>query len=211
MAATTTVAEASTGVRQITMDIYMTTPAKRRATKTSEGKEEKVDKRVVPDRGFDGDGEGKEWQHAMRENIIKEVGLSADQVERVMQIVVEAFKSQVVWDATRVAMQIVKEDYEPRKSANSIIIHRADQWIDKEFCQPAGLNLDERTKIAMLEVKGFQDGGWREYRWKVYNKGLPEREGGRWLCPPRGKRGWAPAFPFRRGRRRWRMLTIDLM
>ena len=91
------------------------------------------------------------WQQVMRENIIKEVGLNADQADRIMKIVVESFKVQVVREAKKVALKTVQDDCELRKSANSIIIHRVDQWINEEFCPPE-LNSAVKTTMAFHQM-----------------------------------------------------------
>jgi hypothetical protein len=92
-----------------------------------------------------------EWQHEMRTNIEKEVGLTEEQVAKVMNIVLRAFRLRVVQEARKVAMQIVGEDQDTRKSYNSIIIHRADQWVDKEGGQ-LNLTLAEKVTVAIHQL-----------------------------------------------------------
>ena len=82
--------EGSTECRQTTVDTFMTTTPRKRALNTPE---DNATKRVAQDNW---DGKFKEWQSQMHENILKEVGLSPEQAEKVMKIVVEAFKAQVV-------------------------------------------------------------------------------------------------------------------
>lgn len=133
--------------RQTSLDGFITTtPAKRaRAPNTPEDNHAK---RAAHEEEEDG-----EWQQTLRSNIMNEVGLSAEQVEKVMKIVMEAFKAQVVRESKRVALQTVHEDYEVRRSGNSIIIHRADQWVSTES-GPYGLNLAEKVTMAIHNMTG---------------------------------------------------------
>ena len=144
---TATIEASSSGSRQTTLDTYMSpTPpaARKRALNTPE---DLAAKRAAQDSSSEGEDE---WQAQMRNNIMKEVGLSTEQVERVMKIVVEAFKAQVVREAKKVATQIVQDDYEVRRSSNSIIIHRADQWVGTE----GEMNLAEKVTMAIHHMVG---------------------------------------------------------
>ncbi len=96
----------------------------------------------------EGDPAEAEWQLEMRKEIIKEAGLTEDQVSKVMGIVMKAFKLRVTEEARKVARQAVGEDQDARKSGNSIIIHRADQWVAKEG-GPMNLNLAEKVTMAV--------------------------------------------------------------
>ena len=139
---TSAIVEASTpGGRQTTMDTFMTTTPRKRALNTPE---DNAAKRAAQDNS---DGEHEEWQAQMRNNIIKEVGLTPEQAEKVMKIVVDTFKAQVVREAKKVATRIVQDDYEARRSTSSVIIHRADQWVG-ESSEP-GLNLAEKVTMAI--------------------------------------------------------------
>jgi len=84
----------------------------------------------------------------MRKEIVKEAGLTEEQVAKVMGIVMKAFKLRVTEEARKVARQAVGEDQDARKSGNSIIIHRADQWVAKDN-GPLNLNLAEKVTMAV--------------------------------------------------------------
>ena len=144
---TATIEGSSSGSRQTTLDTFMSpTPpaARKRALNTPE---DLAAKRAAQESSSDGE---EEWQTQMRNNIMKEVGLSTDQVERVMKIVLEAFKAQVVRESKKIATQIVQDDYDIRRSSNSIIIHRADQWVGNE----GEMNLAEKVTMAIHQMAG---------------------------------------------------------
>jgi len=127
------------------------TPSKRHidTLSPSPAAQQQAAKRVQEDGdSSDGDPAEAEWQLEMRKEIIKEAGLTEDQVSKVMGIVMKAFKLRVTEEARKVARQAVGEDQDARKSGNSIIIHRADQWVAKEG-GPMNLNLAEKVTIAV--------------------------------------------------------------
>jgi len=96
----------------------------------------------------EGDAGEAEWQLEIRKEIVKEAGLTEEQVAKVMGIVMKAFKLRVTEEARKVAMHADGEDQDVRKSGNSIIIHRAEQWVAKESGQ-LNLNLAEKVTMAV--------------------------------------------------------------
>jgi hypothetical protein len=123
--------------------------------------EESAAKRAPPEDEEPPTEEDLQWQQEMRDNIEKEVGLSEEQVSKVMNIVLRAFKLKVVKEARKIAMQTVAEDYDSRKSYNSIIIHRADQWVANGAGSPNrpwppafDLTLAEKVTVAIHHMTG---------------------------------------------------------
>ena len=90
----------------------------------------------------------EEWQEELRNNIAKEVGLTDMQVSKVMNLVMEAFKIRVVQEARKAAIEYLGNEYDSRRSLQSIIIHRADSWVGKEG-GTLNLNLAERVTRAI--------------------------------------------------------------
>ena len=89
-----------------------------------------------------------QWQDELRNNIAKEAGLTAEQVSKVMNLVMEAFKIRVVQEARKAAIEYLGTEHDSRRSLQSIIIHRADTWVGKEG-GPLNLNLAERVTRAI--------------------------------------------------------------
>ena len=140
--------------RQIMQNFLQTgaaTPQKRHIDSLSPAAGQAAAKRVQEDEGESSSSEDAgeaEWQNEMRKEIMMEVGLSEEQTAKVMGIVMKAFKLRVTEEARKVARQAVFEDQDARKSSNSIIIHRADQWVSKEG-GPMNLNLAEKVTMAV--------------------------------------------------------------
>jgi hypothetical protein len=132
------------------------TPTKRNREETEE---ESIAKRAAPEEE-EGASEGEqEWQQEMRSDIEKEVGLTEEQVSRVMDIVMRAFRLRVVHEAKKVATTIVYEEQDVRKSYNSIIIYRADQWVrdgaeGRPFPPFFDLTLAEKVTVAIHHMTG---------------------------------------------------------
>jgi len=96
----------------------------------------------------EGDAGEAEWQLEIRNEIVKEAGLTGEQAAKVMGIVMRAFMLRVTEEAKKVAMHADGEDQDVRKSGNSIIIHRAEQWVARESGQ-LNLGLAERVAVAV--------------------------------------------------------------
>jgi len=129
------------------------------ATPTKRNREE-VEEESLAKRAAQGDedvfSEGEEeWQSEMRGTIEKEVGLTEEQVTKVMNIVMRAFRLRVVHEAKKVAMQTIYDDQDTRRSYNSIIVHRADQWVDKavgDGLSEVNLTLAERVTVGIHQL-----------------------------------------------------------
>ena len=93
------------------------------------------------DDGFEEDT----WQLNLRNAISREVGLTYDQIKKVMCIVMEAFKRRVAHQAQMVAKTQVYENQDNQKSLQSIIVHWADQLVEKK---PGGMNLNSADKMT---------------------------------------------------------------
>ena len=127
------------------------TPSKRNIDSLSPVTQQQAAKRVQEDEdSSEGDPGEADWQK-MRREIMTEARLTEEQVAKVMGIVMKAFKLRVIEEARKVARQAVGDDQDARKSGNSIIIHRADQWVAKE----GGLmnfNLAEKVTMAVHKM-----------------------------------------------------------
>jgi len=134
------------------------TPTKRNR-EGEEMDEESVAKRAAQcEEESNAEGE-EEWQVEMRSNFEKEVGLTEEQVTKVMNIVMRAFRLRVIHEAKKVAVQTIMDEQDNRTSYNSIIIHRADQWVDKAAGLEVGphavnLTLAERVTVAIHQLTG---------------------------------------------------------
>jgi len=126
------------------------TPHKRNIDSLSPEAQQQAAKRVQEESSEGEPGEA-DWQNEMRREIIAEAGLTEEQVAKVMGIVMKAFKLRVIEEARKVARQAVGEDQDARKSGNSIIIHRADQWVAKEG-GPMNFNLAEKVTMAVHKM-----------------------------------------------------------
>ncbi len=149
------------------------TPVKRPRQTNMTPEEERASKRTQQEEEeFESASEGEaEWQNELRRNILQEAGLTEEQAATVMNLVMQAFRLRVVQEAKKVATQIVLEDQDCRKSYNSIIIHKADQWVDKE-AGPLYLNLAEKTTMAIHQLTGGSVAVLDAYtlgRWEVQN------------------------------------------
>jgi hypothetical protein len=132
------------------------TPTKRSREETEE---ESIAKRAAPEEEEEASEGEQQWQQEMRSNIEKEVGLTEQQVAKVMNIVMRAFRLRVVYEAKKVATQIVAEEQDVRKSFNSIIIHRADQWVQdgaegRPFPPAFNLTLAEKVTVGIHHMTG---------------------------------------------------------
>ena len=150
-AADTALGKQTAASRQI-MESFLqpSTPNKRKPE--DEDLEDNLSKRPAQGTSDGGIEEDATWREKLR-SAITEVGLSEDQTDRVMTIVMDAFNARVAQEAKRAAIAQVNEDYENKKNLQSVIIHRADQWVDDN---PGMLNLTlaERVTVAVHALTG---------------------------------------------------------
>ena len=143
-------ASKATSSRQIMENFVQTgTPGKRRADNLSP--QDNAAKRTADkneDTDSEVDAEELAWQQELRNDIIKEVGITMEQADKVMGMVMKAFKLRVAEMARKMAKQVVTEKKEISRSSKSIIMHRADQWVGAE-AGPLNLNLAERVTMAI--------------------------------------------------------------
>jgi hypothetical protein len=132
------------------------TPTKRTREETEE---ESIAKRAAPEEEGDASEGEQQWQQEMRSNMEKEAGLTEEQVVKVMDIVMRAFRLRVVYEAKKVATQTILEEQDVRKSFNSIIIHKADQWVKdgaegRPFPPSFELTLAEKVTVGIHHMTG---------------------------------------------------------
>jgi hypothetical protein len=146
----------ATSSRQIMENFVQTgTPGKRRADNLSpqDNSAKRTAEKNDDTTDSEADAEELAWQQELRKEIIKEVGITTEQADRVMGVVMKAFKLRVVEMARKMAKQVVTEEKEVRRSSKSIIMHRADQWVGAET-GPLNLNLAERVTMAIYGLAG---------------------------------------------------------
>jgi hypothetical protein len=158
----------ATGTKQTSMKTFLQTAAT--PTKRDSGALSPHDNAAKrPQDGDSSEGETgeAEWQQELRENMAGVAGLSEQQVEQVMEMVLRAFKLRITEVARRISRAAAVDDYETRKSCNSIIIHRADQWVSGQV-DTIGFNLAEKvtkavhkmTEGAVAVLDAFTLGRW---------------------------------------------------
>jgi hypothetical protein len=141
------------------MENFLQTAATPTKRTREENEEVSSAKRAAPEEEEEASEEEQQWQQEMRSNIEKEAGLTEEQVAKVMNIVMRAFRLRVVYEAKKVAMQIVREEEDVRKSYNSIIIHKADQWVKdgaegRPFPPSFELTLAEKVTVGIHHMTG---------------------------------------------------------
>ena len=146
--------QTSNSSRQIMENfITNTPPTKRNKPDDADTSGDNLPKRAAPGDVETEADDDTDWQQKLRTAISQEAGLTDTQTEKVMSIVIEAFKQRVVQEAKKAAAAYVSEEYDNRKSSKSVIIHRADQWVDNDN-GPSYLNLAEKVTTAIHSLTG---------------------------------------------------------
>ena len=139
--------KSTTTSRQIMENFISNTPPSKRKPDDHDTSMDNQPKRAAPGESDLGDNDN-DWQQKLRSAIAQEAGLTDIQTEKVMSIVIEAFKQRVVQEAKKAAAAYVTDEYDNRKSSQSIIIHRADQWVD-DISSSSNFNLAEKVTMAV--------------------------------------------------------------
>jgi hypothetical protein len=122
------------------------------------------------------DEEEKQWREQMMVDIVSRTGISPQQLDGVMEVVMAAFKLRVSKVAEQVAKGAVKMERarmegekEERKCRKSILIHKADKWVEHDVATQE-YHLAERVTAAVNRVTqgmahvtdAFTLGRWNE-------------------------------------------------
>jgi hypothetical protein len=101
------------------------------------------------------DEEEKQWREQMMVDIVSRTGISLQQLDGVMEVVMTAFKlrmskvaEQVAKGAVKVERAWMEGEKEERKCRKSILIHKADKWVEHDVVTQE-YHLAERVTAAV--------------------------------------------------------------
>jgi hypothetical protein len=104
------------------------------------------------------DEEERQWREKMMVDIVSKTGISPQQLDGVMEVVMAAFKLRVSKVAEQVAKGAVKMERarmegekEERKCRKSVLIHKADKWVQHDV-ETQEYHLAERVTAAVNRV-----------------------------------------------------------
>ncbi len=128
-------------------------PEQARQTAAEQGTEKRAEQLEEQE-----DEEERRWREQMMVDIVARTGINPQQLDGVMEVVMAAIKIRV----TRVAMQVAQGavrterarregEKEDEKSRKSILIHKADQWVQHDV-NTQGFNLAETVTAAVTRV-----------------------------------------------------------